>query len=201
MHFTKQHWILIAVNVCFLVPFTLYYIAIKNFEFLWYVLVLLLFVVLIVATIHRSNFPLGMLWGLSLWGFLHMAGGGIRVAGDVLYALPLVPLAHVGDTMIVKYDQVVHAFGFFMATLVVFHLLKPYLSPQTNWRVVIPICIVAGMGLGALNEMVEFAAVLVAKETGVGGYYNTALDLVFNALGAALAGVWIAKKNGNTIQK
>jgi putative membrane protein len=43
------------------------------------------------------------------------------------------------------------------------------------------------MGLGALNEIVEFAAVVASPSTGVGGYYNTALDLVFNGLGATLA--------------
>ncbi len=43
------------------------------------------------------------------------------------------------------------------------------------------------MGLGAVNEMVEFTAVLIVPDTNVGGYSNTALDLVFNAIGAVSA--------------
>ncbi len=45
------------------------------------------------------------------------------------------------------------------------------------------------MGLGVLNELIEFSAVLVFPDTNVGGYFNTALDLVFNTLGALAAAV------------
>jgi hypothetical protein len=43
------------------------------------------------------------------------------------------------------------------------------------------------MGLGAVNEIIEFAAVLGLPDTNVGGYLNTGLDLVFNAIGAIIA--------------
>lgn len=191
MAFTRHEKALVVANLAYIIPFTAYYILNRNFEFLWYVFVLVAFFVLLLVTRRKSGFTPTILWGLSLWGFLHMAGGGIKVGGDVLYALPLIHIADIGDTMILKYDQVVHFFGFAVATLVVHHLLKRYLSPQTNWKVVYPIIIAAGMGLGALNEIVEFAAVLAAENTGVGGYYNTALDLVFNALGALAAVVFI----------
>jgi hypothetical protein len=48
------------------------------------------------------------------------------------------------------------------------------------------------MGLGALNEMIEFAAVVMFPQTNVGGYVNTALDPVFNAAGAVVAMALIA---------
>jgi len=180
-------WI-ILFNLAYIVPFTLFYLLNKNYEFLWYVLVLLGFVTLIIATLYRSRFGVGILWGLSLWGFLHMAGGGIKVAGDVLYALRLFPFYDGGaDFYILKYDQVVHLFGFAVATFVVYHLLKPYLNDNVRWSVVYLIILVAGTGFGVLNEIVEFIAVLVFSETGVGGYYNTSLDLVFNTIGAFLA--------------
>lgn len=41
------------------------------------------------------------------------------------------------------------------------------------------------MGLGALNEVSEFSAVMAFSRTGVGGYYNIVLDLTFNLIGAA----------------
>jgi hypothetical protein len=49
---------------------------------------------------------------------------------------------------------------------------------------------IAGMGLGALNEIVEFIAVLTLPETGVGGYVNTSLDLTANTIGAAFFLTW-----------
>jgi len=182
---------LIAFNLAYVAAFAVYYISIRNFEFLWYVAVLLFFFILILSTIHRSKFDLLILWGLSIWGFLHMAGGGIVVGGDVLYALHLIPIAGEGDLFILKFDQLVHFYGFGVATLVVYHLLRPYLNERTNWKVVYPILVAAGMGLGVLNELVEFTAVLVVPDTGVGGYANTALDLAFNTLGAIAAVTFI----------
>jgi len=187
----KGEWFLILFSLAYILGFTAYYVSIRNFEFLWYVAVLVFFFVLIISTIHRSKFDHIILWGLSLWGLMHMAGGGVVVNGEVLYALPLIPLAGSGDLFILKYDQFVHFFGFAVATLVVYHLLKPYLNEKTNWKVVYPILIVAGAGMGVLNEIVEFIAVLLIPETGVGGYANTVLDLVFNTLGATAAVVFI----------
>jgi hypothetical protein len=40
------------------------------------------------------------------------------------------------------------------------------------------------MGLGALNEVIEFAVTLSVPETNVGGYINTGWDLVANSVGA-----------------
>jgi hypothetical protein len=49
------------------------------------------------------------------------------------------------------------------------------------------------MGLGAVNEIIEFVAVLSVPDTNVGGYLNTALDLIFNALGAIVAMLLVAR--------
>lgn len=187
----KGEWLLVFFNLAYVVAFTFYYVSIKNFEFLWYVVVLVFFFVLILATIKRSKFDYVILWGLSLWGALHMSGGGIIVDGAVLYKFPLIHIIDSGDWLILKYDQFVHFFGFAVATLVVYHLLRPYLNERTNWKVVYPILVVAVAGLGVLNEIVEFIAVVTFPETGVGGYANTALDLVFNTLGAVAAVIFI----------
>ena len=80
-----------------------------------------------------------------------------------------------------------HFFGFGVTTLIAYHLLKPYLNEETNYKIIYPLLVAVSMGLGALNEIVEFAAVVSFPETGVGGYYNTALDLLFNMLGAIAA--------------
>jgi hypothetical protein len=188
MKFTKGMWAVILFNAIYVIAFTIYYLSIKNYEFLWYVAVLVFFYVLVLATLHRSKFDYVILWGLSLWGLMHMAGGGLIIGGEVLYKFILIPIVNnTADFTILKFDQFVHFFGFAVSTLVVYHLLKPYLNNKTNYKVLYAILIAAGMGLGALNEIVEFIAVLVLPDTGVGGYYNTSLDLVFNALGAIFA--------------
>ena|SRR3989344_4678168 len=191
--------ILAGIAFTYIAGFTAYYVSIRNFEFLWYIAVLAGFFVLIFVTIRRSNFDYLTLGGLTIWGLLHLMGGGVKVYGATLYKLHLIPLIGSGELFVLKYDQVVHFFGFAVATLVVYHLLKPYLNERTNWKVVYPLMIAAGMGLGALNEIVEFIAVLVVPHTGVGGYNNTGLDLIFNMLGALTAAFFIRYRRNRGI--
>lgn len=113
------------------------------------------------------------------------------VDGNVLYALRLIPIFESGDFFILRFDQLVHLFGFGVTTLLAYHLLKPSFGPNVNYRIVYPALILIGMGFGALNEIIEFVAVLLFPETGVGGYFNTLLDMVFNTLGAVLAVILI----------
>jgi hypothetical protein len=191
MSLRKGEWILVAFNLFYIAAFAAYYFSIRNYEFLWYVATLVFFFVLIAITLKRSKFDYTILWGLSFWGLLHMAGGGVIVNGEVLYRLHLIPVVGSGDLFVLKFDQFVHFYGFGVATFVVHHLLRPYLNEKTNWKVVYPILIAAGSGLGVLNEIVEFTAFVSLSETGVGGYENTLLDLIFNTLGASAAVILI----------
>lgn len=191
MKIKRGEWMVFLFSLIYVIGFTAYYMSIRNFEFLWYVAILVFFFSLIFLTIRKSKFDLPILWGLSIWGLLHMAGGGIKIGDGVLYGVQLLPIVTNGDFTIFKFDQAVHIFGFFVATLVVYHLLRPYLAPNTNWKVIYFVLIAAGTGLGALNEMVEFVAVILLPETGVGGYANTSLDLISNLIGASLAAVFI----------
>ncbi len=49
----------------------------------------------------------------------------------------------------------------------------------------------AALGLGALNEVVEFLTTLAHHGAHVGGYWNTRWDLVCNLIGAGAAGLVI----------
>jgi hypothetical protein len=183
-----QIWLMLFV-LAYVLAFAVFYINIQNYEFLWYVGVLVFFFLLIALTLHRSKFDYLVLWGLAIWGLLHMAGGGVRIGDGVLYGWEIIKLINIGDTYILKFDQFVHAFGFCVTTLVTWHLLKPYLGRNVNYKIIYPLIVAVSMGLGALNEIVEFAAVVVFPETGVGGYFNTGLDLIFNMLGAIIGAV------------
>lgn len=186
MTFIKEHGFLALFTLSYIVGFGGYYMSAGNLEFMWYVFVLVFFAALIGATLSKTHFPAWILWLLSWWGFLHMAGGGVRVGDGVLYAYRIVHLFGEGESFVLKFDQVVHFYGFFVATLVVWHLLRPHVTNLYSVSVLLTV-LFAGVGLGALNEIVEFLAVVAIPETGVGGYYNTALDLVFNMLGAVSA--------------
>ncbi len=163
------------------------YLFRQNYEFLFYVGIIVLAGLAVLATNKKVNYPNLVLWSLAIWAILHMAGGGIYIQGKKLYELILIPL--VGNPYyIFKYDQFVHIVGFGAATLLMFYLIKPYIKENLNkgfafWLVVA----MAGLGVGAINEIVEFIATVVMPETGVGGYENTSLDLVADLVGAVLA--------------
>ncbi|HUT29528.1 MAG TPA: DUF2238 domain-containing protein [Sedimentisphaerales bacterium] len=185
MKITKAHLAILIINIIYLATFAVLYSARKNYEFLLYVGTVALFVTLISLMHLRFDFPVGVLSGLTAWGLLHMLGGYVTVSGRVLYAYQMIP-------DVLRFDQFVHAFGFGCATLFCYYVLKPNLADKVNWAAVSVLLILIGMGLGALNEIVEFTAVLSFPETGVGGYDNTMWDMLFNAVGAVLAVVYIA---------
>ncbi|MGI1661933.1 DUF2238 domain-containing protein [Palleronia sp. KMU-117] len=171
--------------------FTAWFFSKGNYEFIVYVLTMLALMALIGLSLGKAEYPPAILWGLSLWGLMHMAGGGVPVDGSVLYNLVLVPVATVDDSVILKYDQFVHAFGFGVTAWLLHHLLTRHFPDTRGTTTALAFPALAAMGLGAVNEMIEFTAVLLVPDTNVGGYINTALDLVFNALGAVIAVTWI----------
>jgi uncharacterized membrane protein YjdF len=177
-----------AAYLALATPFAL---ANHNTEFLFYIGVVVLLAVVVVLVHRKANFSNATLLLLSAWGLLHMLGGLLRVPADmtdngsgVLYSLWLVK-----DWL--KFDNVVHAYGFGVATWATWECLRNTtgLKPTTG---VLALCWLAGMGLGSLNEIVEFAATLMIPGTNVGGYVNTGWDLVANMVGSLVA-VKIAK--------
>jgi len=191
---TKNYKLLLFINIIFLIIFSSIFVYRKNLEFLIYVGVIILFLIIILLTKKKVNYPLVVLWGLSFWAFLHMIGGGIYLNGKKIYQLMLLPI--VGEPYnILKYDQFVHFFGFGVATLLMFYLIKPYLIKDNIGKVALSIVIImAGLGVGAFNEIVEFVTTVIVPETGVGGYENTSLDLISNLFGAIVAMIYILKK-------
>ena len=124
-----------------------------------------------------------------------MAGGSIPVGDGVLYGVQLIDFVKDGEFTLLKYDQALHAFGFGVATLVAHHLLLPRWKDGSSKALLYILAACVGMGLGALNEVIEFFVVLTVPESGVGGYYNTALDLLFNMIGAISAALVLAWNN------
>jgi uncharacterized membrane protein YjdF len=196
MHFTRAHWILIGINALYLVPLIVKFTLEGNWEFVVYIGQVVGLIMLLLLTLHKTKFPVWLLIMLSAWAGLHMAGGAIYVNDVTLYSYKFFHVVTLGDGdgYILKYDQIVHFFGFFVATFVAYWLLLPQLKQNFRIGVIAFIAFLAGMGFGAINEMIEFAVVIYAPETGVGGYWNTSIDLVANALGALTAALIITFK-------
>lgn len=192
LRLTGAETAVLAFTLAYVAAFTFWFLLRGNYEFVIYVATMLVLLWLVGRNLRRAAFPAAMLWALSLWGLAHMAGGGVHVGGSVLYALRLLPLAGEGELTLLKYDQIVHAYGFGVTAWVLWHLLvRHYPETRGSWTAsVLPA--LAAMGLGSVNEVIEFAAVLSVPDTNVGGYYNTALDLVMNGLGALVAMAIIA---------
>jgi len=174
--------------------FAFFYISRKNYEFVLYVGVIIFFFIVILFSNKKLNYSNTSLWGLVLWAFLHMAGGSVQVNGVRLYELILIPISSTYN--IFRYDQFVHIIGFGIATLVLYEVLKPLLKLpiKRKWAFSI-IILMAGLGVGALNEIVEFTATIIVPQTGVGGFINTMLDLVSDLIGAILALFFILIKH------
>ncbi len=174
----------------------------SNYEFLLYIGVVVLMMGVVWVVHGHVALTSGALWCLSIWGLAHMAGvlevvpesWPVLGTNRVLYSLWLIP-----DRL--KYDHVVHAYGFGVTTWVCWQGLRAALGGR-HQRVrptpgLMLLCAAAGLGFGALNEVIEFAATLLVPETNVGGYLNTGWDLVANLFGATVAvtAIWISDRS------
>ena len=179
-------------TLAYVLGFTVWFLFIGNYEFIVYIVTMAILIGLVAFSLRVAEYPPAMLWALSVWGLAHMAGGGVPVDGSVLYNLRLLPLIESGEVFILKYDQVVHAWGFGVTAWVLHHLLTRHFPETRGTWTAVTYPAFAAMGLGALNEIIEFTAVLAVPDTNVGGYYNTALDLCFNGAGAVIAMVLVS---------
>jgi hypothetical protein len=188
----------------YLVPSAIVAVTTGNFEFVFYTGVLVVLGGLVWVVDRQITLSPGALWGLAAWGFVHMAGGLVTVPATwptngpspaVLYNLWLIP-------DLLKFDQAVHVFGFGITTWVCWQGLSGAL--RTRGVVATPtaglmiLCAAAGMGFGALNEVIEFAATILVPQTNVGGYMNTGWDLVANLAGCVLSVLLIRFLHGPT---
>lgn len=180
----------IGFGVVYTVAAAGYSLSMGNTEFVFYVVVMVVLAVMVMTVHWRVGFSTGLIWALSLWGMLHMAGGLVRVGPekDVLYNLWLIGSSN-GKGL--KFDQLVHAYGFGVATWAVWEALRVKLARRRPDIPTLTACVLAGCGLGAMNEIIEFTATQIMPKTNVGDYANNAWDLVFNMAGCVIAACFI----------
>jgi putative membrane protein len=179
---------LLATNVAIVAGFGFYFIQQQNYEFVAYAGTIALVTLVLFGTLRWTQFSSVIIGAVTVWGLLHMLGGSVQTVDGVLYAYRIMPIFDGGgEFFILKYDQVVHAYLYGVFGLMFLHLLQHILHVRTHTWLVGLIAIFAAAGFSIINEIVEFIANVTLPETGVGGYHNTVLDLIFNLLGAALA--------------
>ena len=155
-------------------------------EFLFYIVVVAILMVVVTILHRRVRLAHSSLWALFAWAVLHMAGGMIPLphpivkGGGVLYNFWPLP-------GLLRYDQLIHAYGFGITAWVAWQSLRTIVRPPyTSFGLLAAAAMVAA-GLGAVNEVIEFAATKLVEKTNVGDYDNNAWDLVFNLTGATVA--------------
>lgn len=139
----------------------------------------------VVASFRGSRIPPPLVLALAALAVAHLAGGLVPVGDDVLYN------ASVGAAMF-RYDHLVHSSAVFVGTLVLWALFVRR-ARILHERDVPILCVLAGLGLGAVNETIEFLTTTVHHGSHVGGYANTGWDLVSNVAGALAAGVVVVR--------
>lgn len=181
----------------FIVYFTFFYVTAfsvnallrGNIEFIYYTGLMLLSMTIILMIHKRFHFYPVVLLGLSLLGLLHLLGGNVILGEVRLYDLYFI------DGLF-KYDNFVHMVGSGIMVMLAYAILKPTLADDFRNKDLyfMLLLVLLGMGLGAMNEMMEFIAVLlfdVAEQ--VGGYTNTLLDLIYNTIGSIIMAIILVK--------
>jgi hypothetical protein len=157
--------------------------------------VVVLLGLLLLRVRHTVRLPEWTLWVMALWGLGHMAGTIVELDdGRVLYNVVLLPFD------LLRYDQLVHAVGFGTATVICGFAFRHWFPEDRVTLGQALFVALAGLGIGAINEIVEFASTRISSETHVGGYVNTSWDLVADLTGALAAAAWFLWKQPEPVR-
>ena len=154
-----------------------------NFEFLYYILLMVGLIYLAVIVNRHLHLAFFIIINLSILGFLHLLGGNLYLGGIRLYDYYFIH-------GVIRYDNLIHAYGTFIATLTLYSLLVNFIDERArrSYFLFYLMLVLMAIGIGTIVELIElFAVVFLGATQQVGDYFNNALDLLFNTLGSALA--------------
>lgn len=184
---SKRNYLILTFTLIYLIAFTLNGVVAGNIEFLYYTFLLGFIIYLIIYLHQRLHLGFFILFNLSILGFLHLLGGNYFVGATRLYDWYFIPY-------VFKYDNFIHSFGTFIGTLTLYSLLINYIGEpiKKHFPAFALALVLMALGMGSLVEIAELGAVFLFGVTErVGGYYNNALDLLFNFFGAIFASILI----------
>lgn len=182
-HLSPLNKKILIFTIAYMALFAGIAVRISNYEFVYYLALMAVLVILVVVYHKSLHFGHGVIAALSVLGFLHVLGGNTFVDGVRLY-----------DTRflggLIRYDNIMHALGIFIITIALYSATAPHAAETIHHRhrLISLMVVLMALGVGALIEVVEFGAVafLDAQER-VGDYWNNALDLTYNLVGSVAA--------------
>lgn len=172
---------------------TLLTIIFQNYEFLLYAITVVILITILYKTDKYFQYNRLGLWLFNVWLILHVLGGLASYQGVRFYDLILLNIVGY-PYYILKYDQFVHFYCYVVMSLLMWSVVQKIIKPNASGAVVCLITILAASSLGAVNEIIEFLAFMMLGTEGVGGYINTAIDLVANLLGAIIGTLYMYAK-------
>lgn len=173
-------------TILYMLFFTIVALLNRNYEFLYYTIVMSVILLLLVIYRKRIAFSTGIAFWLTLLAAIHIFGGNIHISGIRLYDVWLFSWF--------KYDNLVHVIGGLVAGLLSYAFVYQYLDKEakTNKTLFVIIILSMASGIGALNEVLELGAVVWLNASAqVGDYMNNALDLLYNLVGSVIACVYL----------
>lgn len=186
MHHVTKLRLMLWFIIIYMTFFTIVSLIEKNYEFLYYTIVMSLIILILIKYKEHMSFTSGIAFGLTVIAALHIFGGNIHIGDTRLYDVWL--------THWLKYDNLVHMIGTFTAAVLSYTFVYQHLNDKAREnRVLLAIIIISmASGIGALNEILELGAVLWFNAgPQVGDYMNNAFDLLYNLIGAMLACVYL----------
>ncbi|HUY44462.1 MAG TPA: DUF2238 domain-containing protein [Streptosporangiaceae bacterium] len=150
-----------------------------------------------IVWLRRAALPGLLAIALAVAAIVHLAGGLINVGHNVLYNAAIGPYARALGTHLLQYDHVAHAYVSFVTVFACWVMLAAPHAAADHRRELVILAVGAALGLGALNEVAEFAATLAHHGAHAGGYWNTGWDLACNLIGAGAAGLVIARSHAS----
>lgn len=158
---------------------------VRGQSFLWVYLPALVASVAIVVWLDHTRGPIPrlLLWLLSIWAVMHLAGGlAANPTGrtEILYGMWIIDGA-------LRYDQVVHGFGIAAATGLFAHAARATDRPLM-WG------FIWAQVVGLVNETAENIFAHFVENSNVGDAVNTAWDLGWHLIGSVIAVALIAAR-------
>ncbi len=186
MHHELKLRVMLWFTILYMSFFTVLSLLNKNYEFLYYTLVMSIIILILIRYKEHLSFTSGIAFGLTVVAALHIFGGNIHISGTRLYDVWLLSW--------LKYDNLVHIIGTFTAAVLSYTFVYQHLNEKARENKILLAIIIITMasGIGALNEILELGAVIWFNASmQVGDYMNNAFDLLYNLLGAALACIYL----------
>lgn len=186
----KLQDILVTLLALIVLIITSIHLKAGNTEFIYYgILTFTISIPFIFFFSRKIGISTPLLIGMSLLVIVNLCAGGIvKIRGVRLYDWIPIKLFYISSEFTaIKFDQIVHAYGGFICSIVIFRLMK-YFNEEIkfNSSFFIFIAALAGFGAASFYEVVEFVATFF-KINGVGGYHNTLLDMISNFIGALIS--------------